>query len=287
VTEEGAVRPLTDRAGEWLLRRVPPLRRSLDQVTLHAAAWTEENERALAGDPAAPLWVVLGDSTAQAIGLADHQAGYVGRVRGLLEQRDGRPWRVLNLSRSGAVVADVLDTQLPALRAAGAVGTLTSAVVGGNDLRRTPTPLLLTGLRDLVGALPSGALVATMPRGLKEDKARAANRLLRALAPEQGLLVADLWARTGPPWRGKYADGLHPNAAGVTDWVAAIADALGLPAEQDPPYVRPRSPRRDLPRRRGRVAIRLLRRPLRRGHRRRAWGWHPLWRRPGGGAGRR
>ena len=92
--------------GERVLRLAPPLRRSLDQVPRHAAAWQAANDLARSGD--GPLWVVLGDSTAQAIGVARGiEHGYVARVRRLLEQRDGHPWRVANLSRSGAVVADV------------------------------------------------------------------------------------------------------------------------------------------------------------------------------------
>lgn len=231
---------LRRHTGERVLRAVPALRRSLDQVPAHAAEWEVRNASVLAGR-SGPLWVVLGDSTAQGVGVPSLDEGYVARVARLLERRDGRPWQVLNLSRSGAVLADVLDAQLPRLRALQEQGVrpdLVSAVVGGNDLRRTPLDALLAGLARLLGELPAGAVVATLPRGLKEGKARAANDLLRARVPGSGLLLADLWARTGPPWRGKYADGLHPNAAGLTDWVAALADALGLPPEVAAPRVR-------------------------------------------------
>jgi len=224
------------RLGERLLRLLPPVRRSLDQVPVYAEAWERANEQVLRSPPGtAPLWVVLGDSTAQAVGTAGIEHGYVARVRRLLERRDGADWQVLNLSRSGAVVADVLGVQLPRLAELGAAGVrprLVSAVVGGNDLRRTPLPELLHRLGQLVEALPPGALVATLPRGLKEDKARVANALLRERAAARGLLLADLWARTGPPWRGKFAHRLHPNAVGLTDWVQAVREALGLPPEE-------------------------------------------------------
>lgn len=227
------------RLGERLLRLLPPARRSLDQVPVYAEAWERANEQVMRSPPGtAPLWVVLGDSTAQAVGTAGIEHGYVARVRRLLERRDGADWQVLNLSRSGAVVADVLALQLPRLAEltpAGIRPRLVSAVVGGNDLRRTPLPELLHQLGQLVQALPPGALVATLPRGLKEDKARVANALLRERAAARGLLLADLWARTGPPWRGKFADGLHPNAVGLTDWVEALRDALGLPPEEPLP----------------------------------------------------
>lgn len=217
-----------------ILRLVPPLRRSLDQVPAYAEQWRAANE--VAGTVDGPLWVVVGDSTAQAIGVARGIGhGYVGRVRRQLELRDGRPWRVLNLSRSGAVLADVLAEQLP-LAPLGA--DLVTCVVGGNDLRRTPLDQLLTDLRAVVAALPDGAVIATMPRGLKEAKAVRVNALLQELVAGRALTLADLWSTTGPPWRGKYADGLHPNEVGLTDWVRALSDALGLPPEPDPP-VRP------------------------------------------------
>ena len=216
--------------GERLLRVVPALRRSLDQIPVHAAAWEAANARSLQG--AGPLWVVLGDSTAQAIGVARGiEHGYVGRVRRLLEERDGVPWRVVNLSRSGAVVADVLSVQLPAM-ATLPTPDLVSCVVGGNDLRRTPLPQLLDDLEALVAALPAGAVLGNLPKGLREAKAVQANTLLTRLAATRGVRVADLWTRTGPPWRGKYADGLHPNEEGLAEWVAALGDALGLPAER-------------------------------------------------------
>lgn len=230
--------------GSAALRAVPSLRRSMEQVRSHAEQWAAANAVALAGT--GPLWVVLGDSTAQAVGIArgiDH--GYVGRVRRLLEQRDGTPWRVVNLSRSGAVLSEVLTQQLPRLAELPAPDLVT-CVAGGNDLRRTPLPQLLDDLRALVTALPAGTLVATLPRGLREGTATEANRLLRELAAARGLPVADLWARTGPPWRGKFADGLHPNEVGITDWVAALAEALDLTPETDPPtrtVRRARSPR--------------------------------------------
>ena len=228
--------------GEWVLRLVPPLRRSLDQVVAHRLEWDRRATELLAGEREGdPLWVVLGDSTAQAVGLADIQDGYVERVRQQLALRDHRQWRVLNLSRSGAVIADVLDVQLPRLADLGGLGwrpQLVTAVVGGNDLRKTPLPVLLEQVPQLVAGVPDGAVLATMPKGIKVDKAVQVNAVLRGLAAERGLPLVDLWTATGPPWKGKYADGLHPNAAGVSDWVRAFVPVLGLPGEVDPPAVR-------------------------------------------------
>jgi lysophospholipase L1-like esterase len=208
----------------------------MDQVVSHAAEWERRGADVLAGGPAGPpLWVVLGDSVAQGVGVPRVEDGLVGRVQRLLERRDGAPWRVLNLSRSGAVVADLLQVQVPRLRELQAQGwrpELVTAVVGGNDLRRTPLPRLLEAVPALVAAVPAGTVLGTLPQGIRPPRARAANALLLRLAAERGLPVVDVWGATGPPWRGKYADGLHPNALGLADWVRAFAVALDLPPEE-------------------------------------------------------
>ena len=207
-----------------VLGRLSPFRRTSAQVDAYAAAWAAAN--ATAREAAGPLWVVLGDSAAQGVGASTHLSGYVGVVRGRLEAADGLPWRVLNLSRSGARTREVVDVQWPA--AAGLGADLVTAVVGGNDALRTPEQEWLLAARDLCAALPPGAVVATCPRGVFERKARRVDTVVRACAAERGLRVADLWAHTGPPYRGLYADGFHPNDRGYLQWADALSDALGL-----------------------------------------------------------
>jgi acyl-CoA thioesterase-1 len=206
----------------------PGLRQVHAQVARYAAAWDEANGRALGGP--GPLWVVLGDSTAQGIGAPTWEEGYVGQLhRALDEGADpARRWRILNLSRSGARTTDVLDRQLPALEALAETPDLVTCAIGANDIvRRTPVPDLEARLRDIVARLPRGALLATVPQGLNGVRTDAANRVIRDEAPAAGVVVADVWAHTGPPWHGKLAaDGFHPGALGYADWAAAFAEAL-------------------------------------------------------------
>ena len=237
---------------------LPGLRHVHAQVAAYAAAWEEANDRAASG--AGPLWVVLGDSTAQGIGAPAWDEGYVGQLLHALDAGSERQWRVLNLSRSGARAADVLDRQLPALEALAATSPsdpgvpappadpgvpapaarsgradLVTCAIGANDIvRRTPLPTLARQLGQIVARLPAGAVMATLPQGLNAARTEAANRVIREQAPRAGLLVADVWARTAPPWRGKLAsDGFHPGALGYADWAAAFADVL-------PPALSPR-----------------------------------------------
>ena len=97
--------------------------------------WTRQNENALAAD--GPLWVVLGDSTAQGLGASSPLHGYVGQVLNAL-RRTGSPWRVLNLSRSGAQTRHVLEDQLPLVD--GLTPALVTCGIGSNDIlaRRRP-----------------------------------------------------------------------------------------------------------------------------------------------------
>ncbi|MGH9224793.1 MAG: SGNH/GDSL hydrolase family protein, partial [Acidimicrobiales bacterium] len=218
--------PVSQRPSRWgwvARALVPGVRRVHGQVVRYARLWDEANTAAVAG--AGPLWVVLGDSTAQGIGAPSHDQGYVGQLRARL---DGE-WRVLNWSRSGARTAGVIGTQLPRLDALDVEPALITVAIGANDLYPTPLDVLVANLRTIMGQLPPDAVIATLPQGLKPQKAGMANDVIRAEAPARGLRVADVWARTGPPWRGKYAsDAFHPNHAGYADWTAAFAEALGL-----------------------------------------------------------
>ena len=205
-----------------LVRRA--FRRSFEHVEAYAAAWAAHNEAARAAS--GPLWVVLGDSAAQGVGASSHLSGWVGQVLDRLQQHDGRAWRVVNLSRSGARTREVVDVQWPAARDLPA--DLLTAVVVGNDALRTPRRQWERDAVDLCAALPRETVVATVARGVFERKTRAVNALLRERAAAHGLRVADLWAHTGPPYRGLYFDGFHPNDRGYAQWADAVSAALGL-----------------------------------------------------------
>jgi acyl-CoA thioesterase I len=210
------------------------VRRIRAQIPAYAAAWDEANSRDR--DCAGPLWVVLGDSSAQGVGADSYDGGYVGQLRTLLDRAAPVPWRVRNLSRSGARASDVLTDQLPQLGGLPGGPALVTCAVGGNDLLRTRAPALVAQLRAIMAQLPPGAVLATLPQGLAVRKARRISELVRTEAPHVGLRVADLWAHTGRPWRGKYnGDYFHPTAVGYADWVRAFAEALELhPSDGQP-----------------------------------------------------
>ena len=202
----------------------PFMRKTYAQMDRYALDWADANARAR--QQSGPLWVVLGDSAAQGIGTPAHDRGYVGIIVDTLRTTTGEPWRVINVSRSGAKTREVVETQWP--QAQGLSADLVTAVVGGNDAVWTPLDRWLLDIDALTGALPAGAVVATVARGVREKKTRVANEHLRRRAAEHGLRVADLWRHTGPPYQGLFFDGFHPNERGYLQWVEALDEALGL-----------------------------------------------------------
>ena len=202
-----------------------------------ARHWQAHNEEVLA-EPG-PLWVVLGDSTAQGLGALTPHGGYVGQVLTELRLRTGQPWRVLNLSVSGALTRDVLGVQLARLPAQ---ADLVTCGIGVNDILYTGPGKLFADLRALIAALPSQAVLLDLPRpvGCWGFLGRASvpyvnriNRTIHAAATGRGLPVAHVSAHFTPPWTGKFApDRFHPSQAGYEDWARALLAALPLPGQQ-------------------------------------------------------
>jgi lysophospholipase L1-like esterase len=84
-------------------------------------------------------------------------------------------------------------------------------------------------LRALLAGLPAGAVIATLPQGLGGGRAQRLNDIIREEGPRRRLRIADVWAHSGPPWRGKYAaDDFHPNELGYREWCDAFAEAVGV-----------------------------------------------------------
>ena len=196
-----------------------------------AGFWQAHNSRVLDGD--GPLWVVLGDSTAQGLGAPSPALGYVGQVLAGLRRRTALPWRVLNLSVSGSVIRDVLDKQLAGLPGE---ADLVTCGIGVNDIMYTPPGRLFADMRSLVEAVPSGTVLLDLPvpAGVWGLLGRASvpyvtriNRVLHSAALLRGLPVARVSAEFTAPWGGKFAsDCFHPSQAGYRDWTRAVLGAL-------------------------------------------------------------
>jgi lysophospholipase L1-like esterase len=198
-----------------------------DDCAAFARHWEAHNDHVLGLD--GPLWVVLGDSTAQGLGAASPDGGYVGQVLAGLREQTGQPWRVLNLSVSGSLTRDVTGVQLPRIPAD---ADLVTCGIGVNDILYTGPGKLFADLRTLIAALPARTVLLDLPLpvGCWGFLGRASvpyvnriNRAIRQAATARGLPVAAISAHFTPPWAGKFAsDCFHPSQDGYRDWARAL-----------------------------------------------------------------
>ncbi len=208
---------------------LPGVRSVHEQVEPYAAAWTAHNRDAVHSP--ARRWVVLGDSMSQGIGASSWDGGWVGQLAERLSA-EGHPLTVVNLSASGARVPDVLDQQLPALRAlpdphVGPGADLVTVLIGSNDLfgSRVHRDRLPDAFADLVAQLPRGSVVATLPQ--PRDAARAANGHIERAAAAGHIHLVDMRSDGPSSWRGRLAaDWFHPNDAGYAEIADAFHDSV-------------------------------------------------------------
>jgi len=219
---------VTGRPTSRFLRALSTVSRSVASVqgqhAPYAREWHEANQVALSSAlNGSRRWIVFGDSMSQAIGASTARSGWVDQLHARLV-RAGHDLTIVNLSASGARVADVLSQQVPAWRSlpAADVPDLLTVLIGSNDLMRSSNRARLPeAFRQLLVELPAGAVVASLPQ--PRAAAAAANAYLLAAEARGDLTVVDM-RRYGPrSWRGLLAsDKFHPNDAGY----AAIADAF-------------------------------------------------------------
>jgi acyl-CoA thioesterase I len=202
-----------------------------EDCTAFAMYWHGHNEQV--ADLTGPLWVVLGDSTAQGLGAASPRGGYVGQVLADLRIRTGDPWQVLNLSKSGSLLNDVIKTQLPRVPSD---AVMVTCGVGMNDILYTPPSKLFADLRDLIARVPDGTILLDLPLPLgvwgvfgrvSVPYVTRINRVLYEAAADRGLPVARVSDQFTSPWRGKFArDNFHPSQTGYRDWSRALLSAI-------------------------------------------------------------
>lgn len=202
-----------------------------------AAYWQAHNERVLrdleTGTNPGPLWVALGDSTAQGLGAPGPRGGYVGQALQQLRRRTGEHWRVLNLSVSGALIRDVLGGQIPLLPQE---PDLVTCGVGANDILFSAPGRLFSDLRALLAAVPDRTVMLDLPLPagfwwivgrMSVPYINRINRVIYEVSTDRGLPVAEVSAQFVAPWAGKFAcDSFHPSQDGYRDWTRALLTAL-------------------------------------------------------------
>jgi acyl-CoA thioesterase I len=205
-----------------------------------ASYWDAHNERvrrqraSQADKNAEPLWVVLGDSTAQGLGAPGPQGGYVGQALTQLRRTTGQHWRVINLSVSGSLIRDVLAEQIPLL--AGERPDLVTCGTGANDILFSAPAKLFSDLRALLAAVPDKTVLLDLPLlsgfwgivgSMSVPYITRINRVIHEVAQQRSLPVAEISAHFTPPWAGKFScDNFHPSQDGYRDWSRALLAAV-------------------------------------------------------------
>jgi acyl-CoA thioesterase I len=207
-----------------------------------ATYWDSHNDSVLrnrdlalrnGGEPD-PLWIVLGDSTAQGLGAPGPRGGYVGQTLYELRRTTGRHWCVLNLSVSGALIRDVVAEQLPQLD--GQRPDLVTCGAGANDILYSAPGKLFSDLRALLAEVPEDTVMLDLPLlsgfwgivgHMSVPYISRINRVIREVAVERSLRVAEVSRHFVPPWVGKFSvDHFHPSQDGYRDWSRALVEAI-------------------------------------------------------------
>lgn len=184
------------------------------------------------GEAGGLLYVALGDSAAQGVGASQPDRGYVGLLAQRMREQSGRPVEVVNLSHSGARLADLIHNQLPKL--AGLAPDVVTVDIGGNDVLAYDADAFSTLVCELTAGLPTGAYVADVPyfmHGRWERRAAEAGHLLAGCAEEHGLFVVGLHdaeqARGAAAMLTDFAaDWFHPNDRGHRVWSDVFWDRM-------------------------------------------------------------
>ncbi|MEU8828357.1 SGNH/GDSL hydrolase family protein [Streptomyces sp. NPDC048636] len=183
--------------------------------------------------PGAVRFAALGDSLTEGLGDPAAGGGWRGWAALLAESagpRGGAEVELVNVSRSGALAADVAEEQLTAARRARP--HLASVVVGGNDTLRDSFDIhrVARALDRTIGALRAdGAVVLTacqpdpgrmlgLPSALARPlgrRMRAVNTVVRALSARYETVHVELGDHSWVADRGAWSvDRLHPSELG-------------------------------------------------------------------------
>lgn len=213
--------PQPGRLVQLLSTILPGVEQTRRQIEEYADHWRQRATASIASG-GAPV-VALGDSLAQGIGASTPKNGFVATVAARLVGRDGP---VVNLSRSGARLTDVLEVQLPALSSLPVEPMAVLCTVGSNDLvRSSRLGRTKRELHDLLDALPPNAVIATVPAA-GSLIAKRFNRSIRSAATERQVAVADVGLHLRS-WKGRMAaDRFHPNDDGHRLWAEVFHAAI-------------------------------------------------------------
>lgn len=197
------------------------------QESAYAKYWSEPR-----GEKGGIVYVALGDSAAQGIGASTPEKGYVGLVADQIRTETKRGVLVINLSKTGAKIDDVIRDQLPLL--SNYRPDIITIGIGGNDIRSYSKMQYANSVIKLTSLLPEGTIIADNPyfmHGRWEKYSVEAANVIETHAKANKLTVANLHhTMLSRGWKSMLydfaADWFHPNDSGYKVWAQAFAPAV-------------------------------------------------------------
>ncbi len=184
-----------------------------------------------AQQPGEFTYVALGDSAAQGVGATSPMRGYVGLLSKRIQAKTGKTVRIVNLSVSGATVADCLAKQIPQLK--DIKPDLVTIECGANDVKRGRPDEFRKQFAELLTHLPAGTYVSNMPLfnsrpGSTQTAKEHSDIIAGELAKYPDLTLVDLQKQTSEHQSifGFAPDGFHPNNLSYKNWDQAFWDQI-------------------------------------------------------------
>lgn len=205
------------------------------QLARYSAYWDRNNATALRSD-AEITYVAFGDSAAQGVGATRPDYGYVGRIAKEIEADSGKSVRVINLSKSGAKIADVIKTQLPRYNDLDLTDRpIITIEIGANDILTFNASQFETEMDTLMQQLPKQTIMSDIPYfgktryGKLQPQAEKANEIIYRLSAKHGIEVASLHDKVeaNGGLRTMAIDIFHPSNKGYREnWAPAFLEKI-------------------------------------------------------------
>lgn len=204
------------------------------QLARYQRYWDRVNRQSI--DKSELVYVAFGDSAAQGVGASRPEKGYVGLIAHELSAKNKEPIQVINLSKSGARIRDVLDTQLPHYQKLdlGSKQVITIEI-GANDIVSFDAKKFEVEMDELMTKLPPTAVMSDLPsfKGSRlnklEPRVVEANQIMDKLANKHGRQLARLHQKVeqNKGWRTFSADIFHPSNYGYkVNWLPAFMEQI-------------------------------------------------------------
>ena len=187
-----------------------------------------QNEAKKPTQPNSLIYMALGDSLSQGVGASSPAKGMIGILANRISTKTGRPVHVINISKSGARIADVLKDQLPLLLSQNPKPDIITLDIGSNDLSQYDIVKFDKEFSELAAQLPKDSIVIEISPYFK-GKAVAANEIINRHVKDNGLVLSSIkesGVNLNLNWLEYSGDFFHPSNRGYKKWADVFWAAI-------------------------------------------------------------